>query len=93
MQDKNVPEPKNLAAEQHDVINSMSSLSGAEFDREFADKMVADHEKAVDMFREEQANAQNPDLKKYVNDVLPKLEMHLEKSSELQRKVSGPSSR
>jgi len=93
MRDNNVPEPKNLAAEQRNVIHSMTSLSGPSFDREFANTMVADHEKAVEMFREEQANAQNPDLKKYVNDVLPKLEMHSEKSRELQSKLSGSHSR
>jgi predicted outer membrane protein len=51
--------------------------------------MVADHQKAVTMFRAELGTAQNSDLKKYAEDVLPKLEMHLEKAQRLQSSLFG----
>ena len=86
MIDKNVQPPKTVAAETQQDMNRMNSLTGPEFDREFANKMVSDHEKAVELFRDHQAIAQNADVKKYVNDVLPRLEMHLDKARQLQAK-------
>jgi putative membrane protein len=87
MKDKNVRQPKTVAAETQQDISRMNSLTGSEFDREFVNKMVSDHQKAVEMFREHQGIAQNPDVKKYVNDVVPKLEMHLDKAQQLQAKL------
>ena len=87
MIDKNVQPPKTVAAETQQDMNRMNSLTGPEFDREFANKMVSDHEKAVELFKDHQAIAQNADVKKYVNDVLPRLEMHLDKARQLQAKL------
>jgi len=87
MKDKNVQLTITLPVETQQDIDRMNILTGSEFDREFVNKMVSDHQKAVDMFRDQQATAQNPDVKKYVNDVLPKLEMHLDKAQQLQAKL------
>ena len=50
---------------------------------------VADHQKAVEMFRDQAANAENADVKKYAETLLPKLDMHLEKAQRLQSKLFG----
>jgi hypothetical protein len=39
------------------------------------------------MFREETTTPQNPDVKKYAEETLPKLEMHVEKAQRLQSKL------
>lgn len=87
MKDKNVPEPKTASADARQDLSRMSALSGAEFDREFSNVMVADHQKAVEMFRDQIRIVQDPDLKKYIEDRLPQLEMHLEKAQRLQSKL------
>ena len=88
MKDKNVQQPKNLAAaDTKQEMDRMNRLTGSEFDREFVNMMVADHQKAVEMFRDASTTAQNADLKKYVDDTLPKLGMHLEKAQRLQSKL------
>ncbi len=51
MKEKGVPEPKTLAADTRRDVDRMSGLSGPEFDREFVNMMVADHQKAVELFR------------------------------------------
>jgi putative membrane protein len=51
--------------------------------------MVADHQKAVEMFRDQINIAQDTDVKKYAEDLLPRLEMHLEKAQRLQSKLFG----
>src|SRR5205085_9606223 len=55
MKDKNVPQAKKLTAEAQQDINRMNVLTGPEFDREFVNMMVSDHQKAVEMFRDQQA--------------------------------------
>ena len=89
MKDKNVSQPSTMTPQAKMDIEKMTGLSGAEFDREFVNMMVADHQKMVEMFRDQAAIAQNPDVKKYAEDLLPKLEMHLEKAQKLQSKLFG----
>jgi putative membrane protein len=87
MKDKNVQQPKTIAADTEQDISRMNTLSGGEYDREFVNMMGSDHQKAIESFRDQQSSAQNRDVKKYVDDVLPKLEMHLEKAQRLQTKL------
>lgn len=87
MNDKHIPQTRNLAPDVKQDIDRMSRLSGDEFDREFVNMMVADHQKAVELFREQANIAMNPDIKDYVNDMIPKLEKHLQKAQELQSKL------
>jgi len=87
MKDKGVSRPQVASADARQDISRMSDLSGPEFDREFINMMVADHQKATDRFHDQIAIAQGPDVKKYAEDLLPKLEMHLEKAQRLQSKL------
>ena len=94
MKDKNVPQPRTLAAETQQEVSRMNKLTGPEFDREFINMMVSDHQEDVEMFRDQLAIVQNPDVKDYVEDLLPKLEMHLDKARQLQSKLfSKPAKR
>jgi len=87
MKDKNVQQPKTIASDTQQDINRMSNLSGGEFDREFVNMMVSDHQKTIELFRDQQSSAQNRDVRKYVEDMLPKLELHLDKAQRLQTKL------
>ena len=89
MKDKGVSLPSSLNAETKMDIEKMTALSGSDFDREFANIMVADHQKVIEMFRDQVNIAENPDVIKYAEDMLPKLEMHLEKAQKLQSKLFG----
>jgi putative membrane protein len=89
MKDRGVSQPKALTPETKADIERMTALSGPEFDREFVNMMVADHQKGIEMFRDQASIAQNPDVKKYAENLLPTLEMHLEKSQKLQSRLFG----
>jgi putative membrane protein len=91
MKTKHVSGPNTLPAQTQQDIMRMNALSGAEFDREFVNMMVADQQKAVELFRDQSTTAQDSDLKKYIDDVLPKLDMHLEKAHRLQSRLFGGS--
>ena len=49
--------------------------------------MVADQHEAVVMFRDQIGTAMDADVKQYAEELLPKLEMHLEKAQRLQSKL------
>lgn len=61
----------------HDSMNKLSKLKGAQFDREFMNHMVADHEKAVELFDKYSKTGKDADLKSYAVKTLPTLEQHL----------------
>ena len=89
MQQKGMSQPNILSPDAKTDIEKMTALSGFEMDREFVNTMVADHQKAIEMFRDHINIAQSPDVKKYAEDLLPQLEMHLEKAQKLQSKLFG----
>jgi putative membrane protein len=87
MKAKGVSQPKIASPEARQDANRMAVLTGAEFDREFVNLIVADDQKAVDMSRHLIGIAMDPDVKKYAENLMPKLEMHLEKGQRLQSKL------
>ena len=94
MQDKNVSQPKTLTGDAQQAMSSMNGLTGPEFDREFVNTMVSEHRRILEMFRDQQASAQNLEVKDYVEATMPTLEMHLDKAQRLQSKLfSTPTSR
>ena len=94
MEEKNVAQPRAIDARTQQDIDRMNNLTGGEFDREFINMMVTDHRKAIELFRDQQSSAQNRDVKKYVDKVLPNLEVHLDKAQRLQTKLfSAPPNR
>jgi putative membrane protein len=91
MAQTNTSRPKGLSSEAEKDIRRMNDLNSPELDREFVNMMVADHQRAIEMFRDQLEIAQNPDLKKFLENSLPVLELHLEKALRLQSKLFSPS--
>jgi putative membrane protein len=73
---KGVTLPSGPTPEQTAAKERLSSLSGAEFDREYMSMMVEDHDKDVKAFEDKSANAADPDLKRFVVKTLPTLKVH-----------------
>src|SRR2546421_10879023 len=66
--------PNTLTPEMKAEIETMTALSGAELDREFTNIIMAQHQKEVEMFRDQSEMAQTLDVKKYAEALLPRLE-------------------
>jgi putative membrane protein len=76
----NAPQASNTAQKQ--AYDRMAKMSGAAFDKAFAQHMVADHKKDIAEYRTE---AKRSDVAgKYATDTLPTLEKHLETAQSLQ---------
>lgn len=59
-------------------IADLNSYTGADFDKEYMDLMVSDHENAVDLFEDAAENAEDSEIRAFAAKTLPSLQKHLE---------------
>jgi len=76
--------PRNNA-----MIDRLSKLQGAEFDREYVKEMVKDHKKDVAEFRRMHSGAVDPNLKAWIDKTLPTLEDHLKTIEGIQSQIAS----
>lgn len=69
------PHVKNVA--------DLNSYTGADFDKEYMDLMVDDHQKAVNLFEDAAEDVEDPDLRAFAAKTLPSLQKHLEHAKTL----------
>ena len=70
----------------------LAGMSGAEFDRKYAEMMVTDHQKAVALFEKWSKDAKHDDVRAWAEKTLPKLRDHLTMARDLSSKLGGPPS-
>ena len=78
----------NKTGPHEKMIKDLSGKSADRFDREYADMMVEDHEKAVKLFRRQSEKGDNPELKQAAAKTLPTLEEHLKLAQDLKKQTS-----
>lgn len=88
---KGVSPPATVDGGHKRKLERMTKKSGVDFDREYMDDMVDDHQKDVRDFRSMAKSAKDSDLKAFAAKTLPTLEQHLQmaKSTESAVKKSG----
>jgi len=69
--------PPRPTQQHQKVIDSISRLSGEQFDKAYMQMMVKDHEAAVGLFTDNKDNRAAV-IKKYVEKTLPVIQMHLD---------------
>ena len=79
--------PTELTGEHKEMFDHLSSLTGAEFDKQYMKHMVEDHEKDVAAFDKASTSATDSDLKSWAGKTLPTLKEHLEQAKTTARKV------
>jgi putative membrane protein len=77
----NVAAPSGPNKKQQSDYDKMNKLSGADFDKEFADHMVMDHKKDIKEYEKE--TKQPGPAGEYANAQLPALRRHLEIAQKL----------
>jgi putative membrane protein len=80
---------RTLRSESDMALEKLRGLEGGEFDRAFADQMVTDHQKVIDLLENKigPAATSNPTLDKLVTAAKPKIQMHLEHAQTLRDQV------
>ncbi len=84
---KGLPVPSGIGDEHKGMVQHLSSLQGAAFDRAYMGHMVSDHEKDIASFREEAQSGQDPDVKAFAKKTLDTLEEHLKMARDIDGKV------
>lgn len=75
---KSVALPTDTNDEQKDLLEKLSKLSGADFDKAYVKAMIEDHEKDVEEFQEQAKSGTDADVKAFAAKTLPTLQSHLE---------------
>lgn len=63
--------------------------AGAEFDRDYIDQMVSDHEDAIELFGKA-AKSDNSQIASLASGALPELQQHYSRAQQLQRQLKQP---
>jgi putative membrane protein len=83
--------PADVSKSDAETFGKLSKLSGAEFDKAYANEMVKDHEKDVAEFQKEAMSGNDPSLREFASKTLPTLQSHLQQAREMQRTVQASS--
>ena len=75
---KKVSLPPDVLPEQKQLMDKLSKLNGAEFDKEYVKAMLEAHEKDVTTFQAVSKTATDADVKAFATKTLPTLKTHLE---------------
>lgn len=78
---------ENLLPKHRGILDRLSGISGADFDREYMYSMVIDHIKYISSFKKALDKIKDPDLKAWANRTLPVLEQHLQRAKEIAPRV------
>ena len=78
-----VTPPKEPGSKHQGDIKKFSKLTGEKFDREYAEHMVKDHEKAVSLFEKQAKSGDADELKQFASKTLPTLQEHLKMARSL----------
>jgi putative membrane protein len=81
----------NAIDEEHNktVIGPYQKLKGAAFDHKYIADMIAGHTKAIEIYKKEAADAENPAIKSYAATALPVLQKHLDGAKDLEKNKGG----
>lgn len=80
---KGITLPTTLDEKHQAEVTKLSAMSGAEFDRAYAKKMLSDHTKDVSEFERESTRGTDADLKTFATNTLPTLREHLQMAKAL----------
>ncbi|HEX8516494.1 MAG TPA: DUF4142 domain-containing protein [Bacteroidia bacterium] len=74
---KGITLPTKLADKQQKDFDELTKLKGADFDKEYTQKMVKYHKDAIDLFQKEADKGHDGELKGWASTKLPVLKHHL----------------
>jgi putative membrane protein len=86
-QAKGITLPDELPTEDASIKQRLTQMNGPEFDREYMQHMVQDHQKDVSEFQNEAAQAQDPEIKNFAASTLPTLKQHLQLAQTTEKKI------
>jgi putative membrane protein len=81
--------PSTLNEQDQAIYDKLRNLSGADFDRAYADAMVKAHEQDIAEFEREGKSGKDAAVRQFAQDTLPTLREHLKLAQAMQKSVGG----
>src|SRR5262245_26415784 len=78
---------RTMDAKHRETFDKLIRLSGADFDREYVEGQVKEHEKAVALFEKQSTSGKDEKLKEWATKTLPTLKEHLRMAKDVKEKV------
>lgn len=75
---KNVTLPGDVSDENRKTAEDLAKKTGKDFDKDYVDIMIKDHEKTINLFEKAASDVKDADITGFANNTLPKLRAHLE---------------
>ena len=89
-QRRNVVLPTTLPADKQAVIDRLSKLNGADFDRQFVQTVgLHDHKTDIGLFEKATREAKDSEVREFASSTLPTLRSHLSAAQNLPASVKG----
>ncbi|HEX6536650.1 MAG TPA: DUF4142 domain-containing protein [Gemmatimonadaceae bacterium] len=74
---------KDLMKDNQDAVQDLSKKTGKDFDEDYMEKQVDDHQKVVDKLNDLSGKTQNAQLKALMQKALPKVQSHLNSAKDI----------
>ncbi len=81
--------PTSPTKDVQDVFQRLSEKTGADFDREYCDRMVKGHKDAIDKFENAANNCEDAEIKSWASSMLPTLRSHLQQAEACDEKIKN----
>jgi putative membrane protein len=92
-QSDGVAMPDTLDVEHKKLREKLANEHDGNFDRDYARAMVADHDHAIRLFRQEEQSGQNAQLQAFARNTLPILQEHRKMAATLAAKLGATAAR
>lgn len=84
---KNVTLPTAVDAKDKAIMDKLSAMNGAAFDKAYIRDMIADHKKDIAEFQKEANAGKDPEVKAWAAKTLPTLQSHLKMAMDAQTQL------
>jgi putative membrane protein len=82
--EKGVTLPTELGDQERSHLDQLNKLSGAEFDREYTQMMLQDHESDLKKFQDAAQKSEDNDVKDFANRTASVIQQHLDTAKQIQ---------
>lgn len=82
---QNITLPTALPAPMQSDYDALQKKSGNDFDKAFMDQMIADHQKAINLFEMEAKNGKNEQVRTWAENTLPTLKQHQQHARDIRK--------
>jgi putative membrane protein len=82
---RNVTLPDSVSDDNKKAMNDLAKKNGKDFDKAYINAMVKGHQEVLDMFKSAGDKVNDTEVKTFINNTIPKVQMHLDAAKDIQK--------